>query len=88
MINQIMTTSLELSLGVLDLLDSRCGLCPPAAAQHLLRRQHVHFCALLLEELFVPVVVPCILLSARIQEFKAFGKQRTTVRIQRISMNS
>ena len=60
MINQIMTTSLELSLGVLDLLDSWCGLCPPAAAQHLLRRQHVHFYALLFEELFVPVLVPCI----------------------------
>ena len=65
-----MTTSLEPSLGFLDLVDSRSGLSPPDAAQHVLWRQHVHLGALLLEELLVPLVVPCTLLSAKAHEFK------------------
>ena len=65
-----MTTNLEPSLGFLDLVDSRSGLSPPDAAQHVLWRQHVHLRALLLEELLVPLVAPCTLLSAKTHEFK------------------
>ena len=74
-----MTTSLEPSLGFLDLVVSRSGLSPPNAAQHVLWRQHVHLRALLLEELLVPLVVPCTLLSAKTHEFKTCCEQTTAV---------
>ena len=52
---------------------------PPNAAQHVLWRQHVHLRAFLLEELLVPLVVPCTLLSAKTHEFKTCCEQTTAV---------